>query len=78
MQHTIFEVFANNIRRLRIEKGMSQEQLASKANLHRTYISDIERSCRNVSLDSLSKIAEGLDVEWSILLIDTNQGAKKK
>lgn len=46
-----------------MEKGISQEKLAELVDLHRTYISDIERGGRNVSLVNIFRIAEGLDVK---------------
>ena len=56
---------------------MSQEKLAFECDLHRTYISDIERGTRNVSLDNIEKIAKALDVQPKDLLdftiIDTFQ-----
>ncbi|WP_341963460.1 helix-turn-helix transcriptional regulator (plasmid) [Planococcus maritimus] len=50
------------IKRIRLEKGISQERLAELVELHRTYISDIERGGRNVSLVNIYRIAEGLEV----------------
>ncbi|WP_413165136.1 helix-turn-helix domain-containing protein [Capilliphycus salinus ALCB114379] len=58
----------NNIRKLRIQQGLSQEQLAEKADLHRTYIGAIERGERNVSLDNIVAIAHALGVSASQLL----------
>lgn len=61
-------VLAQNVRALRLASGMSQEQLAAASGLHRTYVGSIERSERNVSLDSLSALAAGLSTEvWSLL-----------
>lgn len=54
--------FGLRIRELRHNRSISQEELAIKSNLHRTYISDIERGARNVSLDNIYKIAIALDV----------------
>ncbi len=51
------------IRVLRTTKGFSQEQLAFKSSLHRTYISDIERGTRNISVANLEKIAKALGVK---------------
>ena len=62
------QVLGNNVRRLREAKGWSQEDLAEKANLHRTYVSGIERGVRNPSLTIVFKLAEGLGVEPGILV----------
>ncbi|MCL5409101.1 MAG: helix-turn-helix transcriptional regulator [Candidatus Omnitrophica bacterium] len=55
------------IRELRKEKKLSQETLAEKAHLHPTYISSVERGERNLSLESLKKIADGLGVKMKDL-----------
>lgn len=61
-------ILARNIRQLRSELNMSQEYLADLCQLHRTYISDIERGNRNVSIDNIEKIANALHVTPSDLL----------
>lgn len=61
-------MFADNVRRLRKERGLSQEKLAFEAGLHRTYISGIERAIRNVSLDNIGVIATALGVSPAVLL----------
>lgn len=61
-------IFAANIKRLRKERGMSQEDLAFESGLHRTYISGIERGIRNVGLDNIGVLAEALRVEPEALL----------
>ena len=59
---------ARNIRLLRAEKGMSQEALAFDSGINRTYVSDVERGIRNVSLDNISRFAKALGVEaWQLL-----------
>ena len=60
--------FAKNLRRIRVDKGMSQEQLADAAGLHRTHISLIERDHRSVRLETLERLAIALDVEPSELI----------
>jgi len=60
--------FGNRIRSLRKEKHLSQEDLAFRANLHRTYIGMIERAEKNITLVNIYKIAKGLDVEIIDLL----------
>jgi transcriptional regulator with XRE-family HTH domain len=52
------QVVASNLRRLRKELGISQEDLAEKCGLHRTYVGAIERSERNITLQTLEKLAE--------------------
>lgn len=56
------EIFGLQVRRYRKKKGISQEELASISELHRTYIGAIERGERNVSLNNVEKIASSLDV----------------
>ena len=63
--------FGQAVRRLRMEMDLSQEALAERADLHRTYVADIERGVRNVSLKNIEKLARALDVSiadlfWSI------------
>ena len=55
-------LFGRRVRSLRQARGISQEELAFISNLHRTYISDIERGTRNVSLDNIFKISMALNV----------------
>jgi transcriptional regulator with XRE-family HTH domain len=54
---------AANLRRLREERGLSQEEFAECAGLHRTYVSMIERQMRNPTVDVLEKICVALGVE---------------
>ncbi len=59
---------AENMKRLRKERGWSQERLADEAGLHRTYAGALEQEKQNVSLESLAKIAAALDVSiWELL-----------
>lgn len=59
---------AENIRKLRIERGLSQEGLAELADFHRTYVSQLERCVTNVSIDGLERLAMALDVDIRVLL----------
>lgn len=65
---TLREILANNIKQTRQALHISQEDLADLCGLHRTYISDIERSNRNVSIDNIEKIAKALNVSPAELL----------
>ena len=56
------------IKKIREAKKMSQENLAFESNLHRTYISDIERGLRNVSIKNIEKIAKALGVSLKELM----------
>lgn len=59
---------AKNLRRLRQEKGLSQEAFAYEAGIHRTYVSDLERGARNPTITVVDKIAEFLGVRPGQLL----------
>jgi transcriptional regulator with XRE-family HTH domain len=56
------EVLAVNMRRLRVQQGLTQETLAFEAGLHRTFVAHVERGARNISLDNLDRIALALGV----------------
>ena len=59
---------AQNLRRLRQAKGWSQEQFAFEADIHRTYISDLERAARNPTITVVDKLALCLGVKLGELL----------
>ncbi len=61
--HPILELFGKNVQRHRIKLNISQEKLAEKAHLHRTYIGMVERAERNITLINMQKIANALGVE---------------
>lgn len=63
-------LLGTRIRQLRLAKGWTQEDLATKAGLHSTYIGGIERGERNVGLDNLLKLARALQEHPSALFKD--------
>jgi len=62
--------FGANVRKVRLAKGISQEQLADLAGLHRTYVSSVERGERNVTLQTIEKLAKALDISMAKLMPD--------
>lgn len=60
--------FGDKLRSLRKQKGWSQEELAERCGLHRTYVSSVERGERNPTLRIIQKIAHALEVHPSTLL----------
>ena len=66
--------FGSVVRQFRLLRGMSQEQLADRSGLHRTYISSIERGVRNVSLVNIQKIADALGISLSEIFAEIENG----
>lgn len=62
------KVFAFRLRQIRQLKGLSQEELADMAGLHRTYVGSVERSERNISIDNIERLAKALEVDIIELL----------
>ncbi len=62
------QILADNMKTLRTKDNISQEDFAALCDLHRTYISDIERCNRNISIDNIEKIAEAFHITASELL----------
>tara|TARA_R110002074_G_C12148358_1_gene629926 strand:- start:253 stop:486 length:234 start_codon:yes stop_codon:yes gene_type:complete len=67
-KNKILITFGEKVREIRKKKGLSQEELAHKANLHRTYIGMIERGEKNITLINIEKIANALDIDIKELL----------
>ena len=61
-----------NVRRLREQKGWSQEKFAFEADVHRTYVSDIERGARNPTITVVDKLAKSLGVSFADLVKDAD------
>ncbi len=68
MSKTILEQFGERVRAERLRQGISQEELAARSGVHRTYIGMIERAEKNITLKNIIKIAEALGVKPSSLL----------
>jgi transcriptional regulator with XRE-family HTH domain len=65
------DILAKNMRRLRAAAHLSQEALAHECGINRTYLSAVERSERNVSIDNIARIAKGLRIDpWKLLRDD--------
>ncbi len=64
----ISELLGERIKNLRKQKGMSQEKLSELANLHSTYIGQLERGEKNPSIETVFKICAGLEIPVSCLL----------
>ena len=68
--------FGQAARKKRIALDLTQEELAEKADLHRTYVADIERGTRNVSLRNIERLANALRCSIPTLFADIEKGAK--
>lgn len=64
------QLFGRTVRRLRKQRGLSQEELAAGAGMHLNHVSSIERGERNLGLLSVLKLARGLDVPVSALVAE--------
>jgi transcriptional regulator with XRE-family HTH domain len=62
------KVFASRLRQIRQVKGLSQEELADRAGLHRTYVGSVERGERNISIDNIERLAKALEIDIIELL----------
>lgn len=67
IEKTIID-FGRNVQKQRLNLNISQEELAYRAGLHRTYIGMVERAERSISLQNAKKIADALNVKLDILL----------
>lgn len=65
MSSEIIIKFGNKVREERVKLGISQEELAARARVHRTYIGMIERAEKNITLESIEKICKALDLSIS-------------
>jgi transcriptional regulator with XRE-family HTH domain len=66
--HSARARLAKRLRAERATRGLSQEQLADLAGLHRTYVGSVERAERNVSIDNIEQLAAALGLDIAALL----------
>ncbi len=69
-------LFASNMKRIRLEKKLTQEALAEGAGLHPNYISSVERAERNISIGNIERIAHALGVTMGELLSEPEKPRK--
>jgi len=65
----LLQHFGEAVRAVREDLEISQEELAARCKLHRTYVAGVERGIRNPSLKSIGKIAHGLNLKVSVLFV---------
>lgn len=73
MEKTILQIFGDNVRRERLKRKLSQEELANVADLHRTYIGMIERAEKNITMLNAQKIADSFNISLIDLLIKKDE-----
>lgn len=66
----IVKVFGSNVKKYRIQLGLSQEAFAEKCGLHRTYISAIECYRRSIALENIQRISDALGIETYKLFVE--------
>jgi transcriptional regulator with XRE-family HTH domain len=72
-QRGLLRAFGVAVRRLRRERGWSQEEFADRAGVHRTYMGAIERGEQNLSLVSIGRVAAGLGISLSALMAEVER-----
>lgn len=70
MKKEILIKFGNKVRKERNKLGLSQEELADKAGVHRTYIGMVERAEKNITLENIEKLAKALNLKLSNFFSD--------
>ena len=67
---TLRQIFRDNVKYYRKQFKLSQEKLAELSDLSTNYIGDIERTNRKVTIDTIEKVAKGLNIDPSLLLVN--------
>ena len=75
VEETLAERFGYLVRRLRKEKGYSQEEFSFRVGLHQTYVSSVERGQRNVTIQTASRIAKALGTTMADLFGELERGS---
>lgn len=70
MKEQVLAEFGKKVRQERLKQNLSQEELAEKAGVHRTYIGMIERAEKNITLININKLANALNIEIAGLFTD--------
>ena len=68
----IVQIIAKRLRNYRIQQGLTQEELAERSNLHYTYIGQVERGEKNITISSLEKILDSLNISFPQLFENIN------
>lgn len=76
MEGDLQRTLGRNLRRLRKQRGLSQEDFAEVLGLHRTYMGGVERGERNLTLQSVERLAERLGVDPVVLLTEPSGDAR--
>jgi len=76
--HELKVAFGAALRKRRTLQGLSQEKLAEMANIHRTYIGDVERGLRNIALVNMHRVAEALGTPLSSVIAEMEHEMAKK
>ncbi len=74
MANLIARAFGQRVRTLRTKRGISQEELADRCGVHRTYMGRIERGETNITLTNIHKVARGLGVSPASLVDEAKDG----
>ena len=70
MKREVLVKFGNKVREQRLKLHLSQEKLASRAGVHRTYIGMIERAEKNITLENIQKICKALNLKIGDFFVD--------
>lgn len=77
-QRALLRAFGTAVRRLRTQRGWSQEEFADRVGLHRTYMGDVERGERNLGLVNVRRIADALGMPLSALMAEAERNDSSK